>query len=182
MKPRSHSLNHVVCVTITAIAAVPTTSVQRMATTWSDRRASDILIPAPGSWFLVPSEGLADAEVHPDAALLRRAVHEKAFDWIELVPDVEARRTDGRLIADAWAHRVAQVADIEIPRISPDISEVEKRRRPELPSDGNAELGRALEHRQSADRETETAERAHLVASPAADVRCAAQEIALVER
>ena len=37
MKLRSHSLNQVVCVTMTAIDVAPTTRVARKATTWRKR-------------------------------------------------------------------------------------------------------------------------------------------------
>src|SRR5688572_29280693 len=130
MKPRSHSLNQVVWVTMTAIDAVPTIRVQRTATTWSDLRANDILIPEPSS--LMPSEGLADAEVHAEGPFLWLAVDEKAFDRIDLKADVEAYRTNRRLVAEAGTRRVAQVAQVETPGIGPDVADVEKRRGAEL--------------------------------------------------
>ena len=97
MKPRSHSLNQVVCVTMTAIDATPTISVQRKATTWSERLATTSAD--------LTSERLTDAEVHAPAPLLRLAVDEQALDRIQLVADVEARRTDRRQVAEARARR-----------------------------------------------------------------------------
>src|SRR5215207_4992031 len=107
MKPRSHSLNQVVCVTMTAIDATPTTRVQIKATTWSERRVSDIL------------EGLADAEVNAHAPFLRETVDEQPLDGIQLVPDIEPHRTDRRLVADPGPDGVTKVAELEVPRVGP---------------------------------------------------------------
>src|SRR5687768_17085965 len=101
MKPRSHSLNHVVCVTMTAIDAVPTTRVQRNATTWRDRRAADTygsLRPngLVGSRAKARStsvtcsnllESLADAEVDAPLAALGLAVDAQPVDGCQLIPE-----------------------------------------------------------------------------------------------
>ena len=68
---------------------------------------SDIRTPAA-------SERLSNAEVDADAALLRFAVDQQAFDRVELVADVEARRPDGRLVAEARTNGVAQIAEVEV--------------------------------------------------------------------
>src|SRR6185503_17458370 len=108
MKPRSHSLNHVVWVTMTTIAVAPTISVARKAMTWRKRLVYDITAPA--------SECLPDAEVHPEAALLRLPVDEQSVDRIQLIADVEPRRTDRRLIAEAWTHRPSQIGGVDVAR------------------------------------------------------------------
>ena len=46
MKPRSHSLNQVVWLTITAIEVTPMRSVQMSATTWRNLRTMDIFVAA----------------------------------------------------------------------------------------------------------------------------------------
>src|SRR4051812_3068436 len=116
MNPRSHSLNHVVCVTMTAIDAAPTTSVHRNATTCSERRAMDMVVKLP------VLESLPDAEVHAPVTLLRFAVHLQVLDGCELVAEVDARRADWGEVPQARSGGVAQVAEVEVPRIEPDVA------------------------------------------------------------
>src|SRR5690349_20569880 len=103
MKPRSHSLNQVVCVTMTAIDVTPTISVQRKATTCRDRRAADI------------SEGLTDAEVDAPVALLRITIDPEVVDLRQLVAEIESRRSNRREIAQARTDGVTEIADVEVP-------------------------------------------------------------------
>src|SRR5688572_16680855 len=147
MKPRSHSLNHVVCVTITAIEVEPTIRVATKAMTWRERLVNDIRGSAT-------SESLSDAEMDADAALLRFAVDQQSFDRIELVADVEARRSDRRLIAEARADGIEQIAEVEVLRLAPDVAEIKERDRAELACQRQAHLRRSLEHRQAADRKS----------------------------
>src|SRR6266508_4943223 len=113
MKPRSHSLNQAVCVTMTAIEATPTTSVQMNATTCKERRAIDIIgnvlrchgprrhrdteehqlfdLRASVPPWLVSSERLTDREVDAPVAALGVAVDAEVVDGIDLVAEVDAR-------------------------------------------------------------------------------------------
>src|SRR3954466_15449162 len=191
MKPRSHSLNQVVCVTMTAIEVTPTSKVQMKATTWSERLATDIcsaplglglcLFENSGSrrWAL---EGLTDAEVHAPAALFGRAVDEQTFERIELIPEVHTDRTDWSQVAQPRADGVAHVTGIEVPRLGPDVSVIEKRNRTQLASHRHPHFRRAFEHRQAADRESEPAQRADFVPSPTADAGRSPEKQPLVER
>ena len=61
------------------------------------------------------SEGLPDAEVHAEAPLLRLAVDEQPLDRIQLIADVEARRTDRRLVAEPGPDGVSQIAEVDVP-------------------------------------------------------------------
>src|SRR5688500_4393774 len=94
MKPRSHSLNHVVWVTMTAIEVTPTSSVQMNAPIWSRRLAPAVGIWSLGAELVIPSKGLANAVVHAPLPVLVLTVLEQAVDRIELVPEVDARRAD----------------------------------------------------------------------------------------
>src|SRR5215510_6891029 len=91
MKPRSHSLNQVVCDTMTAIAVTPTISVQMNATTCRNLRAMVISC----------LKRLADAEVNAPRACLRFAVHLQVRDPVELISKVDACLTDRREISES---------------------------------------------------------------------------------
>ena len=107
----------------------------------------------------------------------------QARNRIELPADVEANRTDRRVVAETRPHVVAQVVQVEVPRVGPDVAAVEEQhaRRSCRPSGNRTSvekftkvcppMGSAL-----------AAQRRHLVAAPAAEVRRAAQEVALEER
>src|SRR6187455_2212207 len=105
MNPRSHSLNHVVWVTMTAIDVTPTSRVQRKATTWSDRLT------------MFCSEGLADAEVNAPLPLLRLAIHLETVDRIELIAEIDARRADRCLIPQTRTDGVVEVIQVERPAL-----------------------------------------------------------------
>jgi hypothetical protein len=61
------------------------------------------------SWHA--SVGLSDTEVNAPAPLLRLAIYEQACDWIELVADIEADRTDRRLVPQARSDRIPEIAE-----------------------------------------------------------------------
>src|SRR5262247_2409701 len=82
MKPRSHSLNHVVCDTMTAIDVTPTISVQMNATTWRNFRAT----------VMSSLKRLTDAEVNAPRARFRFAVHLQVRNAIQLISEVDACR------------------------------------------------------------------------------------------
>src|SRR5688500_14865384 len=108
MKPRSHSLNHVVCVTMTAIEVTPTISVQMNARTWRDRRATE-------NAGVTVSKSLTDAEVNAPAAGLRLAVHAQVLNRVQLVAEIHTDGTDGREITQTRADRVPEITQVEIP-------------------------------------------------------------------
>ena len=94
-----------------AAAAAPTTSVSTMT--------SDVHEPsASAACPFLDSERLTDAEVHPPAPRLRRAVDQQPRDRIQLIAEVEADRADRRLVAQAGADGVAQVVETEAVRQS----------------------------------------------------------------
>src|SRR5262245_36070050 len=117
MKPRSQSLNHAVCVTMATIDAVPTSSVQRNATTWSDLRVNDIRV----------LERLSDAEVQAEPALLGFSVDEQPLDGRELIADVHPKRSDRRQVPEARTHGIAQIREVDVPGCDPDVAVVEER-------------------------------------------------------
>src|SRR5262245_40416745 len=118
MKPRSQSLNQAVCVMMSDSAAMPTISVQRKATIWTNRRSPDIGISSAPillrrtlafaiydlpAWMLdtrIGSECLPDAEVHTPIPLLRLPVHEQSVDVIELVSEIHPHRPYRRTIPE----------------------------------------------------------------------------------
>src|SRR4026208_239440 len=98
MKPRSHSLNQVVCDTMTTIAVTPTIRVQRNATTCRNFRATVMMRTA--------LERLTNTEVNTPRARFRLAVHLQVRNAIQLIPEVDARRTDRREITQPWPRGV----------------------------------------------------------------------------
>src|SRR5690606_3497487 len=121
-------------------------------------------------------ERLADAEVDAPAPLLRLAVHEQIRDRVHLIAEIDTSRADRRQVSKPRTHRHAQIAEIEVPRLRPDVAVVDEADGADPVGDRHAHLARPFEHREAADREAEAAQRAHLVASPAADARGAAEE------
>src|SRR5262245_27490360 len=148
MKPRSHSLNHVVWVTMSAIDAAPTIRVQMKATTWSDLRATD----------MGRLEGLAHAEVDPPPPRLRLAVDQQVGDRVHLIAEIKAQRSYRRHIAEPWSYRVAQITDVEIPRVGPHVAEIDERNGAEPSLHRHPRFQRTVEHREPADRKAEAAE------------------------
>src|SRR5688572_11127959 len=128
------------------------------------------------------SKRLTDTEVKAKRPRLLRAVDEQPWNRIQLKADVESRRADRRHVADTWSHRVAEIPEVQIPRLRPDVAVIEEGHHPELAGERDADLRRPLEHRQAADRKAESAQGTHFVPPPAADARRAAEEVALVER
>src|SRR5436190_3681283 len=114
-------------------------------------------------------------------ARFRLSVHSEIRDSVELIPEVDARRPDRCQIPEAGTRGVYQRSrDVE--RLVGDVAEIEERDASELAEQRLADFRRPLHHRQTADRQTETTQRADLEPSPTADARCAAEEIALEER
>ena len=110
------------------------------------------------------------------------AVDRQARNLTELKSDVEADRPDRRLVAEARADGVVQIAETNTPGIRPDVAAVEKQHAAEIADERRPQLGREREHAVAADRQPRFAERAHLVASPAANRGRAAEEVLLRKR
>ena len=180
MKPRSHSLNQVVWVTMTAIEAAPTIKradegddLKGPSASDIDRSRSDIRV----------IERLADAEVDAPVPLLGSPLTRRFVDRIQLVAEVDARRADRRQVAEARARRRSAGRRDRSPTARDQtLPKSTNATAPNLPAQRQAHFGRPFEHRVAADRQAESAERADLEAPPAADARRAAEEEALVER
>ena len=114
--------------------------------------------------------------------MLRLAVHEQGGKRIELVAEVEADGSDGRLIAEAGTHRVTQVVQPEAERVCPHVATVDERDAAEVTAKGRTHLCAERQQAVAADRQPRRAQRAHLVPSPAADTGGAAQEVLLRKR
>src|SRR4029079_1240870 len=100
MNPRSHSLNQVVCDTITAMAVTPTINVQMNATTCRNLRPTVMTSP--------PLERLTDAEVNAPVARFGFAVDSQVIDPIQLISEIDPRRTDRGEVSQARPHGVDQ--------------------------------------------------------------------------
>src|SRR5262245_1598449 len=120
--------------------------------------------------------------MHAPVTLLRLAVDAQVVDWRELIPEVEAGRTDRREIAESGADRIAEVADAEVECAGPHIAVVEEHDRAQLAPYRHSRLAGSLDERVAADGKTESAQRADLEPAPSAKARRAAQEEPLVER
>src|ERR1051326_1663725 len=127
------------------------------------------------------SEGLPDGEVEPELPGLGFTVDDQARNRIQLVAEVRPQRSDWRHVAETRADVVAQLIEIEVPRVLPDVAGVGEEHRAEAAAQRHAQLGRALEHRVAADREPGE-ERRDFESPPAAQARGAAEEIAAEER
>src|SRR5256885_16326711 len=112
-----------------AAAAAPTTRVSTMTDAWTSRLKTLI-----GSL----SERLPDRKMNAPAARLLLAVHDQPRDWVELIAEVEADRTDRRLVAKAGADRVTEIAQIEAERIGPDVAGVEEQHAAEVAAQDRA--------------------------------------------
>src|SRR3954471_22498060 len=114
-------------------------------------------------------------------ALLGVAVNDQSGNRIELVAEIHSHRADRREVAEAGSGVIAQVVEIEVPRVVPDVAGIAENNSTQISPDRDAELGGALEHRVAADRIT-IEQRRHLEAAPAAEALRAAQPVATVER
>src|SRR5438445_10622593 len=123
MYARSMFLNQAVCATMIAAAVAPMTSVSTMTRTCSRRRI--ILISNPES-PIPSSERLANTEMHPPPPRLQRAVDQQTRNRIELVAHVEANGADRRLVPQSRTDVVPQIAQLDPPRIGPDVAGVEE--------------------------------------------------------
>ena len=63
-----------------------------------------------GGWHVSPSERLADRKVDAEVTLLRLAVDDESGNRIELESHVDAKRADGRVVANAWTDVVSEVS------------------------------------------------------------------------
>src|ERR1041384_3230520 len=108
------------------------------------------------------------------------AVHAQVGNAIELIAEVDARGADRREVAGSRSRRIDQLGR-NAQRVVRHLTEVEESDSTDLAEQRLANLRRTFEHRQTADRQTKPAQRAHLVAAPPADARRAAEEIALEE-
>src|SRR5918993_3582582 len=127
------------------------------------------------------SERLTDAEVETEPARLRLAVDEQAGNRVQLVADVGPDRPDLGVVAEPRADVVAQIVEVEVPRLRPDVAAIEEEHRPEVPPHRHADLGREVHEAVATDREPRPGEGRDVLASPAAQVGCAAEEVTLVE-
>src|SRR5204862_506028 len=120
--------------------------------------------------------------MHAPAARLLVAVHQQARNRIELPADVEANRTDRRRVSQARTDGVPQIPELNRAGLRPHVAGVEEKHRAEAAAQRRADLLAQPDHAVAADRQTRAAERAHLIPSPAADARRAAEEVLLGER
>ena len=84
--------------------------------------------------------------------LLLFAVHEQARNRVELPADVEANGTDRRVVAQTRPHVVAQVVQVEVPRVGPDVAAVEEQHGGEVADEREPDLGREVHEAVAADR------------------------------
>src|SRR5437899_4324714 len=127
------------------------------------------------------SERLSDAEMNAPAALLGSAVHDQAVNRIELVAEVEAHRTDGRPIAQASAESVAEILQVDGAGARPDVAGVHERDAAEGATKRRAQFRAGGQQAVAPDRQA-LDERAHLVAAPPSNTRCAAEKVLLRKR
>src|SRR5262245_19398248 len=116
------------------------------------------------------------------AAALGFAVDDQSGNGIELVPVVESRRPDRRLIAKAGADGVPQIVERDRVGVGPHVAGIEEHDGAELSADDKAPFGGRREHAVASDWQARRAERAHLVYAPTANAGCAAEKILLRER
>src|SRR5262245_37308935 len=128
-----------------------------------------------------PLERLTNTEVHPPPARLRLAVHQQVVDGVQLIADIETKRTDRRLIPEPDADRVTQIVEPNAAGFGPHVAAVVEEHRAVLPGQRGADFFGDGEHAVAANRHA-GAERAHLVTPPAADARGAAEKVLLRER
>src|SRR5688500_8723702 len=128
---------------MSANARTPTSKVPTSATTRSRRRRCLVIGP--------PSERLPDAEVEPDPPRLLLAVDQKPGDRIQLVTDIQAERSDRRLVAQPRTDVVTEIALVDVPRVRPDVARVEEYYRAEVAADGRSHLVRRVQERRAAD-------------------------------
>src|SRR5262245_8146473 len=172
MKPRNHSLNHVVCDTMTAIAVTPTINVQMKATTCRNLRATVMTQPS--------LERLTDAEVNAPWPRFRLAVDLQVRNAIQLIPEVDACGPDRGEVSQSGTHGVHESRRY-VERPVRHVAEIEEGDASDLAKQRFADFGRSLQHRQSPDRKAGRAERADFEATPPADARCATEEVTLEE-
>src|SRR5437660_7597767 len=116
------------------------------------------------------------------AARLRAAVHQQTRNRIELPPEVETQRSDRRVVAQARADGIAQIAEPHTARLRPHVARVEEEDAAEVAAQRRADFLAQAEHAVAADRKARAAQRTHFVASPPADARRAAEKVLLRER
>src|SRR5258706_2682498 len=126
-------------------------------------------------------EGLADAEVHAPLALLRVAVDHEAGNGVELLPEVDADRTNARVVAEARAGGPAQAARSRFQRLGPRISTVDKHNATQPSSHKESAFAGHLHHGSSANGLTVRTQWADLIPAPAPNTRRPADEIPLEE-
>ena len=73
---------------------------------------------------------------------------------IELPADVEPERTDRRVVAQAGADVVAQVVQVEVPGIGPDVAPVDEQHAAEVACERKPEFGREVQEGVAADRQS----------------------------
>src|SRR5687767_12254836 len=122
---------------------MPTMSVPTTATTCNNRRSARMGVEL---------EGLSNREVEAETARLGFAVHQQPLDWIELVPQVGTDRADRRVIAEAGAHVVPHVTDVEVPGLLPDVSAVQEEHAPQVSPDRHTGFDGEIGERVAADR------------------------------
>src|SRR5262249_44772993 len=127
-------------------------------------------------------ESLPDAEVDAPAPRLQLAADEQPRTRIALPAEIEADRTNRGLVAQPRPDCEAPIAQIELHPTALHVAAVAAHHSSEVAAGGRGQLLGEREDRVGTDREAVRAERAHFVAAPPANGRCAAEEIALAER
>src|SRR5262245_48657659 len=122
-----------------------------------------------------PLERLSDREMNAPPPRVGVAVDDEPRNRVELIAEVEANRTDRRLVAQPRADGVAEIGEVEAPGIRPDVADVEEQHAAQLAAQRRAHFLAPRQHAVAAEREA-VGERADLVASPAADAGRAAEK------
>src|SRR3954463_12592822 len=92
-------------------------------------------------------ERLSDAEVDAPVPLFRLAVHHETRDRIQLVAEVEADRSDRRLVPQPRTDGVAEVVEVNRPSLLPHVAAVEEQYAAHIAGQIRAELRAEREQR-----------------------------------
>src|SRR3954452_17574766 len=85
-------------------------------------------------------ERLADGEVEPVVPRLGLPVDQQTRNRVQLEAHVGADRTDGGEIADAGTDVVAQVAQVQVPGVVPDVARIGEEDRAQVAPHRRAQL------------------------------------------
>src|SRR3954454_19671057 len=116
--------------------------------------------------------------MHAPPPRLRVAVHQQSGNRVELIADVEAKRTDGCGVPQTSADGVAKIIQMHVPTARPHIAGVQEHHGAETAANRGARFRREREHAVSTDREA-IDKWAQFVAAPTADAgRTSEEELA----